>query len=447
MAAFESLQERLAALQETTGQLRELIDRLATITFQPGSVPMSASDEDNVAAELGAEISQILREEEEDLELLQEEIIDLRAGRPGSEAEQRKTRLKEGVHRLQAELKDCRTAFRKAQLSARRSLDAAQKLERELLLASYAAAATSPSSSTVLTTNPDDNNNNPNNPNTDSDTTNPAPAPSSTDDPRAQLFTARDRRRWQHKRPHAASSDPADAALATSSDITLALRRTHALIAGELSKSAFAAQTLAESSAALAELQRSYEGVAGLLTRSRELVGELVRANKSDTWYLQAAVRLLLATLAWLVFRRLLYGPLWWLVWLPVRTGWRVGKGVVVGGGSQQGGGRMEVVGPGEEEGDWGGRRRTVVVGVGEEGAVPTVRVAGRAGTEEKEKGVPDSMVEQVGRMVEDTLNRRDEEEEANRTEGDELEDRPNPMKRMWEEEGVQEAEGIRDEL
>lgn len=421
MATFESLQERLAALQETTSQLRELIDRLAHISFQPGSVPLSTSDEDNVAAELGAEIGQILREEEEDLELLQEEIIDLRASRPGSEAEHRKTRLKEGAHRLQAELKECRTAFRKAQLSARRSLDAAQKLERELLLASYAAAA-SPSSSTVLT-NPDNNNNNNNNHSDPTTTT-------TTDDPRAQLFTPRDRRRQQN---NTHKPLPGDAALSASHDITLSLRRTHSLIAGELAKSAFAAQTLAESSAALAELQHSYEGMAGLLTRSRELVGDLVRAQKSDTWYLQMALRLLLATLAWLVFRRWMYGPLWWLVWLPVRTGWRVGKGVVtVGGGARQGGGRMEVV-------DEGGR--TVVVGVGEEGALPTVRV----GREDK-TGEPDSMVERVGRMVEDTLDRRDEEE-ANRTEGDELEDGPNPMKRMWEEEGVPEAEAVRDEL
>jgi protein transport protein SEC20 len=57
-------------------------------------------------------------------------------------------------------------------------------------------------------------------------------------------------------------------------------------------------------------------------------------------------------------------------------------------------------------------------------------------------------MVEKVGRMVEDTLNRR-EEEEANRTaENEELEGEPNPMKRMWEEEGVGEEAGqVRDEL
>lgn len=103
--SFEALQERLAALQETTAQLKELIDRLANIEFQPGSVPLGSDDEDNVAAELGAEINQILREEEEDLELLREEITDLRSGRPGSEAEHGKARLKDGATRLEQELR------------------------------------------------------------------------------------------------------------------------------------------------------------------------------------------------------------------------------------------------------------------------------------------------------------------------------------------------------
>lgn len=103
--SFETLQERLTALQETTVQAKELIERLATLKFQPGSVPLGASDEDNVASELSSEISQILREEEEDLELLTEEITDLRSGRPGSEAEHRKNRLKDGVGRLEADLK------------------------------------------------------------------------------------------------------------------------------------------------------------------------------------------------------------------------------------------------------------------------------------------------------------------------------------------------------
>jgi protein transport protein SEC20 len=342
MASFESLQERLAALQETTGQLRDLIDRLANIKFQPGSVPLSTSDEDNVATELSTEISQILREEEEDLELLQEEIIDLRSGRPGSDAEHRKTRLKDGAHRLHTELHDCRTAFRKAQLSARRSLEAAQKLERDLLLASYAATA-SPSSSTILT-DPDD---------TTTTTPNPNSTPLTADEARQQLF----RRRHQTRSPKGGQSPNV---VTTASEITLSLQRTHTLIAGELAKSSFASQTLAESSAALAELQKSYEGLDGLLTRSRDLVGTLLSAQKSDTWYLQMALRMLLATLAWLVFRRFLYGPLWWVLWLPLRTGFRVTKGVASSGGSLAAGvGRMEVVRPaGEGVGEEAGQVR-----------------------------------------------------------------------------------------
>jgi protein transport protein SEC20 len=75
------------------------------------------------------------------------------------------------------------------------------------------------------------------------------------------------------------------------------------------------------------------------------------------------------------------------------------------------------------------------------------VRVGRGQEREEREVagGEADSMVEKVGRMVEDTLDRR-EEEEANRTAEDELEDQPNPMKRVWEEE-VEEAEQVRDEL
>lgn len=103
--SFEALQERLAALQDTTAQLRELIDRLANLEFQPGSVPLGGDDEDNVAAELSTEINQVLREEEEDLELLREEVTDLRSGRPGSEAEHAKARLKDGAARLDQELR------------------------------------------------------------------------------------------------------------------------------------------------------------------------------------------------------------------------------------------------------------------------------------------------------------------------------------------------------
>ncbi|KAK1834799.1 protein transport protein sec20 [Podospora conica] len=386
MSSFESLQERLAALQETTAQLKTLIDRLADLKFEPGSVPLpspSADDDQqppsNVATELGAEINQILRDEDDELELLREEITDLRAGRPGSEAEHMKQRLREGVKMLEAELKVLRTTFRRAQLSARQSLLAAQKLERAILLASYKQPP-------------------------------PPTTPTSTSTPtqkHTELFSPRDRRRLaQHKTKNGGDSD----ILSASSDVTLSLRRTHALIAGEVSKSAFAAQTLAESTAALRELQQTYEGLDGLLARSRELVGALVTSTKSDTWYLKSAMYVLLATLAWLVFRRWLYGPLWWVVWLPVRTGWRVG-GMALGRGR----GVVDVV------------PAMVVPGA----AVPTVEVGvgEKVKVKVKEEGEEESMVERVGRMIEDTLG--EDGERRNRSEEGEG---PNPMKRMWEE-------------
>lgn len=103
---FADLQDRLAVLQDATDQLKELIDRLANFDFQPGSVPLGAGDDDNVGAELGAEINQVLREQEEELELLQEEIIDIRPGKNAGSGELQhdKDRLKDGASRLGQEL-------------------------------------------------------------------------------------------------------------------------------------------------------------------------------------------------------------------------------------------------------------------------------------------------------------------------------------------------------
>lgn len=109
--SFDALQERLDTLQETTSQVKDLIDRLAKLAFQPGSVPLPQGgvagddDDENVATELSAEINQTLREEEEELELLEEEVTDLRGGKEGSESARRKERLLEGVKRLDGDLK------------------------------------------------------------------------------------------------------------------------------------------------------------------------------------------------------------------------------------------------------------------------------------------------------------------------------------------------------
>ncbi|KAK4681488.1 Protein transport protein sec20 [Podospora pseudoanserina] len=451
MATIDTLSERLSALQETTAQLQELIHRLANLKFAPGSVPLTAEGEeesDNVATELSAEISSILREEEEELELLQEEILDLRGGRPGSESERRKQRLKEGTQRLENELKTARTTFRKAQLSAHHSLLAAQKLERQLLVASYAASASLANSTHSLTSSSSSS----------SDLANQQQHSSSSlagnKDPRTQLFTPKDLLR--HRKPKPINpNDESSAVVNASSDLTLSLRRTHALIAAEVQKSAFASQTLAESSAALAELQKNYEGIDSLLSKSKNLVSTLLTTQKSDTWYLQTSLRLLLVTLGWLVFRRWLYGPLWWVVWLPLKLSYKTTRGVVnlAAGGGGGGQAEMEVVLP-------GGTTTRVVMG-GEE-SVPTIEVAGPGVGEKQrveggEESYVESYVERVGRMVEDTLDQR-EREEGNKTgegavEEEEEREQKNPMKRMWEEdvdgegEKQQQVELVRDEL
>ncbi|KAK1774973.1 Sec20-domain-containing protein [Copromyces sp. CBS 386.78] len=481
MSSFESLQERLTALQETTGQLKELIERLATLKFEPGSVPLSNSisslanaaadgNTNNEAADLSAEISQVLREEEEDLELLQEEITDLRSGRPGSEAEHKKTRLKEGAQRLAVELRGCRTSFRKAQLAARRNLETAQRLERQLLLASYAAVAANLAAS-----------------DRGSGASTPAPVPTSTTppplptpaaassdapplDPRQALFG--NRRRKNHQTNAAPSHD--SEVVSASSTVTDALRRTHALIASEVAKSAFASQTLAESTAALKELQRSYEGIDSLLTRSRDLVSTLLQSQKSDTWYLRTSLYMLLCTLGWLVFRRWLYGPLWWVLWLPLKMLWKGGRVAYSVSthhdAESTGGASMEVLGGNDGKGT--GRS---VVGMAEEGAVPTVQVEVGKGTKrdnDNDVDEPESMVEKVGRIIEENLppleNEKDDDvhqvvvedpeleqgwigqehiftgEQGEKGEEEDEEDlvQRNPKKRMWEE-----PVAVRDEL
>lgn len=96
--SFEGLQERLAALQETTAQLKGFIDRLANLKFQPGSVPLGAEEENSVSGELSAEIGQTLRTGLEEQELLLEEV---RYVRPDGH---QKSRLQDEVERVGKEL-------------------------------------------------------------------------------------------------------------------------------------------------------------------------------------------------------------------------------------------------------------------------------------------------------------------------------------------------------
>lgn len=122
-----------------------------------------------------------------------------------------------------------------------------------------------------------------------------------------------------------------------SSDVTLALRRTHDLMAGELSRSQFAHETLKESTAVLERLGETYGTLDTMLSASRNLLSTLISSQKSDTWYLETAFMVLSVTIGWLVFRRFIYGPAWWLIWLPLKLAYKSMMGVFAAAGLARG--------------------------------------------------------------------------------------------------------------
>ncbi|KAH8170194.1 sec20 domain-containing protein [Sarocladium implicatum] len=332
--SFQGLQDRLSALQETTAQLRDLVDRLASLRFQPGSVPLDVSEEDSVSGELSGEISRLLKQGEEDAELLGEEAEYLRL-------EEERESVREGVARVERDLKSHRSAFKRAKLAAKKNLVQAQRQERELILQSYSQPPSEPISPMV-----EDEN-------TNGDASTAAlqqPVPSLRQHHRSNVH--------QHQQLSALSEEDKHT-VGASTNVTNALRRTHDLIASELERSDFARQTLAESSAALKGLTESYGSLDDMLAGTRKLLGTLVKSQKSDTWYLQTTFWMLVVTAVWLLFRRLVFGPAMLFIWWPLRILFGVGSKAVqvttgTGGGKKVGGvgeeGKVSVDGmPGED--------------------------------------------------------------------------------------------------
>ena len=266
-----TLTHRLQSLQSSYKATLNLISELQTL-------PASTSESQRL--ELASEIHDTLKEQEDTLDLLRQELDDI----PFSNTTRRSSQTTDHernadlIARLTEDLKSARGKFRRAQLSAKRSADSAKRKEREQLFKRSAATA--------------------------------------TDENGLATSTAQPTRR---QGPQLTQEELARQA---SEDVTRALRRTHNLMQSNLSQSQFAQQTLDESQDALKGLGDSYGGTTDLLKSSRSLVGQLVRSNKSDTWYLQTAFYMLAITICWLVFRRILYGPLWWLVWQPLKLLW-----------------------------------------------------------------------------------------------------------------------------
>lgn len=273
----QTLTTRLTSLSEANRGVQQLIQRLAKLDFQPGSQPLN-SEEGDVRLELSAEIHESLKGIEEELELLRQEVEDFvgnNSRRRDSSKDGERSRLAVLLARLTEDLRSSRSQYRKAQLTAKHNADRAKLKERELLFSSL-------QSGTGTST------------------------PSSTH-----------RRRGQ-------GINEGEIVTQASSDVTAALRRTHQLMQSELSRSRFAQETLEQSTAALADLGEKYSDLNSLLANSKTLVTTLVKSTKSDTWYLETTFYILLTTCIWLLFRRLLYGPICWVIIIPLKIVFRI---------------------------------------------------------------------------------------------------------------------------
>ena len=290
MTSTTHLTASLANLTDSLKTTNLLITRLARLTFPPGAEPLD--DEGNsVRIELAQDIHEGLKQLEEDLELLRGDIEDSipptrtptggllhsSSARPSTKGTERE-RLSVQVVRLGEDLNTARAAFRRAQISAKRAADESKVKERKLVFASLQQA---------------------------SDPSSPTSTPPNGGTA-ADLFAGRSQlqKRQAHK-----NLTKDELLVAQSSDVTSALRRTTDLLSTELSRSRFAQETFDESTAALKELGDKYSDLGNVLEKSRALLGTLLRSQKSDTWYLETAFYILLATLSWLIFRRILYGP------------------------------------------------------------------------------------------------------------------------------------------
>ena len=216
-------------------------------------------------------------------------------------------------------------------------------------------------------------------------------------------------------------------------------------------------------------LSESYTNLDTLLSSSRSLVSTLIHSQKSDTWYLESAFFILCATIGWLVFRRLIYGPGWWLLYFPLKLLWRLSLSaiqVVVGGLSIAAGAvRAKGQGTALERANAkvsvkGANIRTargkVDIPTFESNMpAPSVRVGagGQGAKADTPQGGDRSMSEQVGEMAEKGQQlpkdgREAEKQETVLREREEGET-PNPKKRMWEEPAGDAASGSepKDEL
>ncbi|KAK6363098.1 hypothetical protein TWF730_000543 [Orbilia blumenaviensis] len=312
-AASAEISERIAVLTNAYHEVTTYIDRLANLTA-PGT--------EEARSELAGLIHQSLKEGDAELETITLRTATLNPSTDPQAA------LNSRLHKLREDLKHARTNYRKSLLHSKRSSVANARREREAIFLSSPSSATSPVSTPPVSTSP------------------PSPPPNASPSPPIPGSIL-------YRRPYHSSSSSSksnkkstqsDLLTSASSDVTTALRRTHALMTAELTRSTFASQTLAQSTETLKSLGTNYSSFDNVISKSKGLVTQLVKRNKSDMWYYQMSLYMLVGTIAWLIFRRLLWGPMFLVIWLPLRmVVWMVlmpfkGADVAVGGNTGGGG-------------------------------------------------------------------------------------------------------------
>jgi protein transport protein SEC20 len=101
---YAVLNSRLAALSEQYRTGQQLINRLANLQYAPGSPPQPQQDNDgSVRQELLSEIRELLKRQEEDLDVVRQDIDELP---DGGRRDQDKEREKERLVILLAKLKE-----------------------------------------------------------------------------------------------------------------------------------------------------------------------------------------------------------------------------------------------------------------------------------------------------------------------------------------------------
>jgi len=220
----------------------------------------------------------------------------------------------------------------------------------------------------------------------------------------------------------------------------------------ELERSRFAQETLERGTAQLKQLDEQYTSLDSLLASSRSLLSTLLTSQKSDTWYLETAFWILVTTIGWLFFRRILYGPLWLFVLWPVKLGFRFLLFVLSVTGLTGASSKVAVSSSGLGQSILSGLSSgpSVVVPMASNQAQTDQEKVANQGKQEQIPGEDESLTEQIGKMVEDSEKAREPIRRGDGTELPERGDVPkNPKKRTFDtamEEQKQESRE-RDEL